>query len=250
MTETYNQFDNLDKKAIIPDIKFRNYSFRIREVILAIVAVVALIICVILGALLAKTKDENVQASPLTGQQCAKVCNSPGCLESASYIIKNMNASIDPCVDFYSYSCGNFAKHNTLNPEISQRDVYWNLYYENEDKLEKILEEPVTRDTDWSAERKVKDFFLSCTDHWGRMSNGGRPFIEQIVSKMGGWYVLDTFNSTTWDFNTALKTGHVDFWTNILFSFYIGPDWYDWKKRVIQVSLWICMLYKTSKFSC
>lgn len=241
MTEPYNQFDNLDKKAIIPDIKFRNYSFRIREVILAIVAIVALIICVILGAMLAKTNNENaaleVLAAPLTGNRRSTVCDTVGCLESASYVLKNMNLSIDPCEDFYSYACGNFAEHNPLNPEISQRDVYWNLYYENEDKLEQILEEPVTRNTDWSSERKVKDFFMSCTDHWGRMSQGGRPFIEKVVNKMGGWYVLDTWNSSTWDFNLALKTGHVDFWTNILFSFNIGPDWHDWNKRVIQVRL-------------
>lgn len=45
------------------------------------------------------------------------------CYIAAKVLIEGMNRSVDPCVDFNEYACGNWGKHNPL-PE---GEMIWNL---------------------------------------------------------------------------------------------------------------------------
>ena len=39
---------------------------------------------------------------------------TPGCVQTASAIIKNMDTSVNPCVDFYKFACGGFVKRTVI----------------------------------------------------------------------------------------------------------------------------------------
>lgn len=45
------------------------------------------------------------------------VCWSEACTSTAKVFKENMDASVDPCEDFYTYACGNFEKQNSLLDE-------------------------------------------------------------------------------------------------------------------------------------
>merc|ERR1711936_1313209 len=64
----------------------------------------------------------------------------------------------------------------------------------------------------------------------------GKPFLDHVVSRMGGWDVLGTWDEASWDLNTALKMVQGEFWTDALFTPYVGIDLYDIKKKSIQLS--------------
>lgn len=36
------------------------------------------------------------------------ICQSEGCHQAAEQILNNMDRNVDPCEDFYQFSCGNF----------------------------------------------------------------------------------------------------------------------------------------------
>src|SRR5579872_5789822 len=45
--------------------------------------------------------------------------------------LKAMDKSIDPCVDFYQYSCGGWQKSNPIPPDQIAWSVYGKLYQDN-----------------------------------------------------------------------------------------------------------------------
>ena len=76
-----------------------------------------------------------------------------------------MDRSVDPCVDFYAYSCGGWRTANPIPPDQSRWSVYDKLYEDNLRYLWGLLETAAQpraeRDAD---ERRIGDYFTACTD--------------------------------------------------------------------------------------
>jgi endothelin-converting enzyme/putative endopeptidase len=51
-----------------------------------------------------------------------------------------MDRSVDPCVDFFQYSCGGWIKNNPIPPDQSSWDTYSKMQDENRERLRGILE--------------------------------------------------------------------------------------------------------------
>ncbi len=84
---------------------------------------------------------------------------SPG-LDPAS-----MDRSVDPCVDFYHYSCGGWQKKNPIPPDQTGWDVYSKLYLDNLNFLRGILEEAASSKQHRDAvAQEIGDFYAACMD--------------------------------------------------------------------------------------
>src|SRR5271157_3262190 len=60
---------------------------------------------------------------------------------SPSLDLTSMDRTVDPCVDFYAYSCGGWQKRNPIPPDQTSWSVYAKLYQDNLDFLRGILEQ-------------------------------------------------------------------------------------------------------------
>ena len=54
--------------------------------------------------------------------------------------VTSMDRSVDPCVDFFAYSCGGWIKKNPIPPDQSSWDTYSKMEDENRIRLRGILE--------------------------------------------------------------------------------------------------------------
>jgi hypothetical protein len=52
-------------------------------------------------------------SSPDSG---SSTCLTQGCVQLAAQITSAMNQSVDPCQDFYQFSCGNWGQRNLIRP--------------------------------------------------------------------------------------------------------------------------------------
>ena len=239
MTEKYAEFDSTDKARIIPEITFKSHTFKVTEVALALVACVAVITCVALAAVVASkgtNSDSNATGSTSAQKGQVELCLTEMCLRSAAHVVGARNDSIKPCDNFYQYACGRYPRMSPLDPETSSKTVFSNLYWENEEKLKKIIEAPIVRSQEFSTERKLKHYFQSCTDLYLKERARGSPIISKIFPNIGGWYVLGNWDNTSWDFKAAFNKVSIDYWTAAFFTFRVATDWLDYTKRVIEVT--------------
>jgi endothelin-converting enzyme/putative endopeptidase len=104
--------------------------------------------------------------------------------------VSAMDRSVDPCVDFYQYSCGGWMKANPIPADQASWDVYGKLAVENQRFLWGILEELASRTEGRNAnQQKIGDYFAACMDEAAAERLGARPLkpyfdvINGIVAK-------------------------------------------------------------------
>jgi endothelin-converting enzyme/putative endopeptidase len=100
--------------------------------------------------------------------------------------VSAMDKSVDPCVDFYHYSCGGWQKKNPIPPDQTSWSVYAKLYQDNLTFLRGILEQAGSdspqRD---SATQKIGDFYAACMDE-AAVEKRGITAIQPQIDAIAG----------------------------------------------------------------
>src|SRR3984957_5684958 len=77
--------------------------------------------------------------------------------------VTSMDRSVDPCVDFFKYSCGGWIKNNPIPPDQSSWDTYSKMQDENRSRLREILEGAAAPDAARNASaQKIGEYKSSC----------------------------------------------------------------------------------------
>jgi endothelin-converting enzyme/putative endopeptidase len=94
-----------------------------------------------------------------------------------------MDRSVDPCVDFYRFSCGKWLEKNPIPADQARWSVYGKLGQENIRFLWGMLEEASRPDPKRDAStRKIGDYFASCIDEPGLEKAGAAPLRGDLAA--------------------------------------------------------------------
>lgn len=100
--------------------------------------------------------------------------------------LSSMDTSVDPCEDFYTYSCGGWKAANPIPSDRSSWSVYSKLAQDNQQYLWGILA-GLAKNTDGrnSSQQKIGDYFASCMNEASIEKLGYaplRPALDLIAS--------------------------------------------------------------------
>jgi putative endopeptidase len=99
--------------------------------------------------------------------------------------VTSMDRSIDPCVDFFQYSCGGWMKNNPIPPDQSSWSIYAKMQDESLGRLRGILEAAAAPHAKRNAAtQKIGDYYASCTDEKAIDAQGLSPLkpdLERIA---------------------------------------------------------------------
>src|SRR6202142_4123948 len=81
---------------------------------------------------------------------------------SPSLDVTSLDRAVDPCVDFYKFSCGGWQKNNPIPADQASWSVYAKLGNENQQFLWGILEADAKAANRTPVQQKVGDYFAAC----------------------------------------------------------------------------------------
>ena len=123
------------------------------------------------------------------GRMVAQESAGPRPLKSMPYSpsldVSDLDRTVDPCVDFYKFSCGGWQKNNPIPADQSAWSVYGKLADENMQFLWGILQEDAAMKTRTPVQQKVGDYFSACMNTAAIDKLGGEP-IAPAMARLAG----------------------------------------------------------------
>ena len=116
----------------------------------------------------------------------AALAQSPNDKMAPGFSIEAIDKTIDPCVDFYQYACGNWLKSTEVPADQTEWASFTELYERNLVTLRGILEKASTGGPNRSPiEQKIGDYYGACIDEKSADAKGLdplKPEFERIAA--------------------------------------------------------------------
>ena len=194
-------------------------------IIIFVITSIVVVLLVLIGVGIALHFTLKKDTKSTTNADCITpdVCNSK--------LLDYINDTVDPCDDFYLFSCGNWLAANPLE----DRDVvgtFYSLSLDNYDHLMGYLSQPV-RDGDPAAIKKTKYIYSACKDVDFIEENIANHLLN-FIARAGGWEDIGISPDNGWNINADLSRHHY-LGSSAFFGFGILPDDLNSSKSIIKV---------------
>lgn len=167
------------------------------------------------------------------------ICTTPECHTVAKRIKEAINTSVNPCDDFFLFSCGQWIKKHQIPKSYNDYSTFTRLSKEIEAKLRNLLENRSSLEAlpENEALRKAKDFYHSCMNTELIEKQGAEP-LKQYIRSIGSWSVCDdgSWDKKNWDVYKHLKMLQNSYYpASPFFSVEVTNDHLNSSKHLIKV---------------
>jgi len=164
--------------------------------------------------------------SSLTAQQPA-----PQPLQAMPYSpsldVTSLDRSVDPCVDFYKFSCGGWKTRNPIPADQAGWSVYAKLGNDNQQFLWGILEDDAKATNRTAVQQKVGDYFSACMNTAAIDALGMKPIQPELAR-------IDALKTRA-DVLSALISLHHEYAGSFFFGSGTGQDASDSSTVIVEL---------------
>ncbi|GIX98639.1 endothelin-converting enzyme 2 [Caerostris darwini] len=219
MTPKNSRLDDLRGRAK----KFASNRYHLIIVLLCILLFILFLIVIVLA----------VQLGTYSCQVSVE-CRTSECLVTAAAVVERSDTSVNPCNDFWAFSCNGWKTRNSLPRNRGSFSVSDQLKQNTNMKIRQLID-LVPHDSDTAApQRKVRSFYDSCRDlkeieHWVPTK------IKQAIHEIGGWAIINDTPSHLWRRNDVLKMLQVTYGVETFFKVLVEADDTNPMKNIIKL---------------
>jgi putative endopeptidase len=94
--------------------------------------------------------------------------------------VASMDRSVNPCEDFYAYSCGKWMTNNPIPADQTSWSVYGKLYEDNLNYLHGILEEAAKAQNRDAVTQEIGDYYGACMNEAAIEKLGASPIQAEL----------------------------------------------------------------------
>ena len=147
---------------------------------------------------------------------------------SPSLDVTSLDRTIDPCQDFYKFSCGGWEKNNPIPADQAGWSVYAKLANENQQFLWGILEDDAKAQNRTPVQQKVGDYFAACMNTAAIDAAGDKP-IEPALAE------IDALKTRA-EIIAALPHLHHEYAGSFFFGSGTGQDAIDSSTVIVELA--------------
>uniref|UniRef100_A0A3P8PAF9 Phosphate regulating endopeptidase homolog, X-linked n=1 Tax=Astatotilapia calliptera TaxID=8154 RepID=A0A3P8PAF9_ASTCA len=168
-------------------------------------------------------------------------CLTPECIEAAGSILSKMDQSVNPCEDFYAFSCGGWLKENPIPEDSSSYGIYPWLRQHVDIQLKELLQAPSDPD-ELEAVTKAKSLYRSCLNETLLEELDARPMLRTLKQPEFRWPVVGDgrggeyqWSESQWSLLKTLAAMRNQHSKSVLIRLYVSPDDKNSSHYIIKV---------------
>ncbi|KAA8580550.1 hypothetical protein FQN60_013508 [Etheostoma spectabile] len=157
-------------------------------------------------------------------------CLTPECIEAAGSVLSKIDRSVNPCEDFYSFSCGGWLKENPIPEDSSSYGIYPWLRQHVDIRLKELLEAPSDPD-ELEAVTKAKILYRSCMNETILEEVDTKPMLKTLKQREFRWPVVGDglggayqWSAGEWSLLKTLAEMRNQHSKSALIRLYVSPD--------------------------
>nr|XP_046167861.1 membrane metallo-endopeptidase-like 1 [Oncorhynchus gorbuscha]XP_046167862.1 membrane metallo-endopeptidase-like 1 [Oncorhynchus gorbuscha] len=241
MGKSESQMDIMEKSTKPGKRRWTVAEIGLSVLLLLVSCALAGLIVLYTSALRERSNRPGVSRSSVTeGQKYrsgpSNVCTTPECVTAAARLLQNMDATVEPCQNFYQYACGGWLERHVI-PETSSRHSVFDIL---RDRLEIVLKGvfETESDQDRDAFKKAKTLYSSCMNETLIEQRDSQPLML-LIDSIGDWPAAsEDWNSTTeeaWSLEDTLATLISRYHKKVLLDMYVWTDDRDSRRHIIYI---------------
>lgn len=171
----------------------------------------------------------------------ASVCETEACIHAASDLLASIDASTNPCDDFYEHVCGNWVQSHPIEPTEASVSTLSKIADQNRLVLRQLLENDASTtnsSTMSSYMAKPRKFYRACMD-LNRINIIGTVPVDRFASDLGlhAWTVdaNSTWDAQAWDTLRGILTNMHRASVGAFFDFGIYAGVHNSSKNVVYL---------------